>query len=69
VIVDSEGAAAFRDLIGTGKVKQLRDASDRVGGYAMMMTRAVARHRVLGDDGLAPPTALKIWSGVDTDLE
>jgi aspartyl-tRNA(Asn)/glutamyl-tRNA(Gln) amidotransferase subunit A len=41
VIVDAEGAAAFRDLIESGKVKQLRDASDRVGGYAMMMTRAV----------------------------
>jgi aspartyl-tRNA(Asn)/glutamyl-tRNA(Gln) amidotransferase subunit A len=40
VIVDAEGASAFRDLIESGKVKQLRDASDRVGGYAMMMTRA-----------------------------
>lgn len=40
VIVDAEGAAAFRDLIESGKVKQLRDASDRVGGYAMMATRA-----------------------------
>ena len=40
IIVDAEGAAAFRDLIESGKVKQLRDAADRVGGYAMMMTRA-----------------------------
>ena len=40
VIVDAEGAAAFRDLIESGKVKRLRDATDRVGGYAMMMTRA-----------------------------
>jgi aspartyl-tRNA(Asn)/glutamyl-tRNA(Gln) amidotransferase subunit A len=40
VIVDAEGAAAFRDLIESGKVKQLRDPADRVGGYAMMMTRA-----------------------------
>jgi aspartyl-tRNA(Asn)/glutamyl-tRNA(Gln) amidotransferase subunit A len=39
-IVDAEGAAALRDLIESGKVKQLRDAADRVGGYAMMMTRA-----------------------------
>lgn len=39
-IVDAEGAAAFRGLIESGKVKQLRDAADRVGGYAMMMTRA-----------------------------
>jgi aspartyl-tRNA(Asn)/glutamyl-tRNA(Gln) amidotransferase subunit A len=40
VIVDAEGASAFRDLIESGKVKRLRDAADRVGGYAMMMTRA-----------------------------
>jgi aspartyl-tRNA(Asn)/glutamyl-tRNA(Gln) amidotransferase subunit A len=40
VIVDAEGASAFRDLIESEKVKQLQDASDRVGGYAMMMTRA-----------------------------
>ena len=39
-IVDAEGAAALRDLIESGKVKRLRDAADRVGGYAMMMTRA-----------------------------
>jgi len=41
VIVDAEGASAFRDLIESGRVKQLRDASDRVGGFAMIMTRAV----------------------------
>jgi aspartyl-tRNA(Asn)/glutamyl-tRNA(Gln) amidotransferase subunit A len=41
LIVDAEGAAAFRDLIESGKVKQLRDRADRVGGYAMMMTKAV----------------------------
>ena len=40
LIVDAEGAAAFRDLIESGKVKQLRDPADRVGGYAMVMTRA-----------------------------
>ena len=39
-IVDAEGASAFRDLIESGKVKELRDKADRVGGYAMMMTRA-----------------------------
>jgi aspartyl-tRNA(Asn)/glutamyl-tRNA(Gln) amidotransferase subunit A len=40
VIVDAEGAAAFRDLIESGKTKHLRAAADRVGGYAMVMTRA-----------------------------
>lgn len=40
VIVDAEGSAALRDLIESGRVKQLRDPADRVGGYAMMLTRA-----------------------------
>ena len=40
-IVSAEGAAAFRDLIESGGVKALRDASDRVSGYAMIMTSAV----------------------------
>ena len=40
VIIDAEGGAAFRDLIESGRVKQLRDPADRVGGYAMLMTRA-----------------------------
>jgi len=40
VIVDAEGAAAFRDLIESGKTKSLRATADRVGGYAMIMTRA-----------------------------
>ena len=39
-IVDAEGGAALRDLIESGKVKELADAADRVGGYAMLMTRA-----------------------------
>jgi Asp-tRNA(Asn)/Glu-tRNA(Gln) amidotransferase A subunit family amidase len=39
-IVDAEGGAALRDLIESGQAKQLRDAADRVGGYAMLMTRA-----------------------------
>jgi len=41
VILDAEGGAALRDLIESGRVKQLRDPADRVGGYAMLMTRAV----------------------------
>ena len=40
VIIDAEGGAAFRDLIESGRVKQLRDPADRVGGFAMLMTRA-----------------------------
>jgi aspartyl-tRNA(Asn)/glutamyl-tRNA(Gln) amidotransferase subunit A len=40
-IVSAEGAAALRELIESGGVKTLRDKTDRVGGYAMMMTPAV----------------------------
>jgi aspartyl-tRNA(Asn)/glutamyl-tRNA(Gln) amidotransferase subunit A len=40
-IVNAEGAAAFRDLIDSGKSKDLRAARDRWGGYAMTMVLAV----------------------------
>jgi aspartyl-tRNA(Asn)/glutamyl-tRNA(Gln) amidotransferase subunit A len=40
VIIDAEGGAAFRDLIESGRVKQLRNPADRVGGFAMLMTPA-----------------------------
>ncbi|HEY7726883.1 MAG TPA: amidase, partial [Candidatus Eisenbacteria bacterium] len=40
-IVDAEGASAFRDLIESGGTKALRDKSDRVGGYQMIVTPAV----------------------------
>jgi aspartyl-tRNA(Asn)/glutamyl-tRNA(Gln) amidotransferase subunit A len=41
LIVDAEGAAALRELIESGAASQLREAKDRVGGYAMLATRAV----------------------------
>jgi len=40
IIVDAEGAAAFRDLIESGRTRLLREKADRWGGYAMMMTLA-----------------------------
>ncbi len=40
-IVNAEGAAAFRDLIESGKSKDLRAKRDRWGGYAMSMVLAV----------------------------
>jgi aspartyl-tRNA(Asn)/glutamyl-tRNA(Gln) amidotransferase subunit A len=40
LIVDAEGGAALRELIESGQVKGLRDAKARVGGYAMLATRA-----------------------------
>jgi len=41
VIVDAEGASAFRDLIESGATRRMRAAADRVGGYQMLMTLAV----------------------------
>jgi len=40
-IVDAEGAAAFRDLIESGRVKELASPSGRLGGYSSMMVTAV----------------------------
>jgi aspartyl-tRNA(Asn)/glutamyl-tRNA(Gln) amidotransferase subunit A len=40
IVVDAEGGAALRPLIESGQVRQLRDRADRLGGYAMLQTRA-----------------------------
>jgi aspartyl-tRNA(Asn)/glutamyl-tRNA(Gln) amidotransferase subunit A len=40
-IVDAEGASAFRDLIESGRVKELSNANDRVGGYSALLIPAV----------------------------
>jgi aspartyl-tRNA(Asn)/glutamyl-tRNA(Gln) amidotransferase subunit A len=40
LIVAAEGASALRDVIESEKARQLRDPADRVGGYAIMATRA-----------------------------
>ncbi|MFI5198161.1 MAG: amidase [Thermoanaerobaculia bacterium] len=40
-IVAAEGASAFRDLIESGRVKELRVPNDRWGGYAASMVLAV----------------------------
>jgi aspartyl-tRNA(Asn)/glutamyl-tRNA(Gln) amidotransferase subunit A len=83
VIVDGEGASALRDLIESGKVKQLRDPSDRAGGYAMLLTRAAdyldamrARVRMRAEldalvsryDALVAPTRLRLAPPVGRDL-
>lgn len=41
VIVDAEGAAAFRDLIESGRVAGLASPEGRVGGYAASLVTAV----------------------------
>jgi aspartyl-tRNA(Asn)/glutamyl-tRNA(Gln) amidotransferase subunit A len=40
-IVAAEGAAAFRDLIETGRTKELQNENDKSGGYAAMLISAV----------------------------
>jgi aspartyl-tRNA(Asn)/glutamyl-tRNA(Gln) amidotransferase subunit A len=40
-IVDAEGAAAFRDLVESGKSRELRNADDKLGGYVAYATPAV----------------------------
>lgn len=40
-IVDAEGASAFRDLIESGRVKELTAPRDRIGGYAGLLVTAV----------------------------
>jgi aspartyl-tRNA(Asn)/glutamyl-tRNA(Gln) amidotransferase subunit A len=40
-IVDAEGAAAFRDLIESGRVAELASPQGRVGGYSASLVTAV----------------------------
>jgi aspartyl-tRNA(Asn)/glutamyl-tRNA(Gln) amidotransferase subunit A len=40
-IVDAEGASAFRELIESGRVKELASPSGRTGGYAASLVTAV----------------------------
>jgi aspartyl-tRNA(Asn)/glutamyl-tRNA(Gln) amidotransferase subunit A len=40
-IVNAEGAAAFRDLLESGQVKQLRCPADRTGGFSALLYPAV----------------------------
>jgi aspartyl-tRNA(Asn)/glutamyl-tRNA(Gln) amidotransferase subunit A len=40
-VIDAEAASAFRDLIESGRCKELRAANDRWGGYAASMVLAV----------------------------
>ncbi|HEX8500719.1 MAG TPA: amidase [Pyrinomonadaceae bacterium] len=40
-IVDAEGASAFRDLIESGRVKELASPEGRVGGYSASLVTAV----------------------------
>jgi aspartyl-tRNA(Asn)/glutamyl-tRNA(Gln) amidotransferase subunit A len=41
ILIDAECASAFRDLIESGRARELRSPEDRVGGYEMYGTLAV----------------------------
>jgi aspartyl-tRNA(Asn)/glutamyl-tRNA(Gln) amidotransferase subunit A len=41
IIVGAEGASAFRDLIESGRARELQDADDKWGGYASAATLAI----------------------------
>jgi aspartyl-tRNA(Asn)/glutamyl-tRNA(Gln) amidotransferase subunit A len=41
LIVAAEGAAALRELVESGRIKELQDRSDRVRGFARLLTPAV----------------------------
>jgi aspartyl-tRNA(Asn)/glutamyl-tRNA(Gln) amidotransferase subunit A len=84
LIVDAEAAAAFRDMIESGKVKALRDPRDRVGGFAALATRAVdyidaqrARVRMQAEldrllsryDAVVAPTRGELAPPVDRDFD
>jgi aspartyl-tRNA(Asn)/glutamyl-tRNA(Gln) amidotransferase subunit A len=84
IIVDAEGSAAFRDLIESGNLRQLREKSDRWGGYPMMMTLAadyidamrarVPMRKALDDllgryDALVTPTRTAVAPPIGYDFD
>jgi aspartyl-tRNA(Asn)/glutamyl-tRNA(Gln) amidotransferase subunit A len=84
IIVDAEGASAFRDLIESGGTRRLRAAADRVGGYPAIVTLAVdyleamrarVRMRVAVDallsryDALVTPTRLAVAPPIGYDFD
>jgi aspartyl-tRNA(Asn)/glutamyl-tRNA(Gln) amidotransferase subunit A len=84
LIVDAEGGAALRDLIESGKVAGLRDATDRWGGFAMLATRAAdyidaqrARVRMQAElerllarfDAVLAPTRSSLPPPIDRDFD
>jgi aspartyl-tRNA(Asn)/glutamyl-tRNA(Gln) amidotransferase subunit A len=83
-IVNAEGAAAFRDLIESGKSRELRAVADRTGGYVAYATLAVdyidaQRQRVrmieafraafAGYDAVAAPTISTVAYPIGTPFD
>jgi aspartyl-tRNA(Asn)/glutamyl-tRNA(Gln) amidotransferase subunit A len=84
LIVAAEGASALRELIESGRVKQLQDRADRVRGFARLLTPAVdyidaMRARVAmraeldallsGYDALVAPTRTRLAPPVGQDFD
>jgi aspartyl-tRNA(Asn)/glutamyl-tRNA(Gln) amidotransferase subunit A len=84
LIVAAEGAAALRELVESGRVKQLQDRSDRVRGFARLLTPAVdyidamrARVAMRAEldallsryDALAAPTRTRLAPPIGQDFD
>jgi aspartyl-tRNA(Asn)/glutamyl-tRNA(Gln) amidotransferase subunit A len=65
VIVAAEGASAFRDLIDSGRSKELRAVNDRWGGYANAMVLAVDYLQAMRIRGPMKREMDKLYSGYD----
>ena len=65
VIVAAEGASAFRDLIDSGRSKELRAVNDRWGGYANSMVLAVDYLQAMRIRGPMKREMDKLYSGFD----
>jgi aspartyl-tRNA(Asn)/glutamyl-tRNA(Gln) amidotransferase subunit A len=65
VIVAAEGASAFRDLIDSGRSKELRAVNDRWGGYANAMVLAVDYLQAMRIRGAMKREMDKVYSGYD----
>jgi len=64
-IVAAEGASAFRELIDSGRSKELRAANDRWGGYANSMVLAVDYLQAMRLRGPMKREMDKLYSGYD----
>src|SRR5262249_54817759 len=65
LIVAAEGASAFRDLIDSGRSKELRAVNDRWGGYANSMVMAVDYLQAMRIRGPMKREMDKLYSGFD----
>jgi aspartyl-tRNA(Asn)/glutamyl-tRNA(Gln) amidotransferase subunit A len=64
-IVGAEGAAAFRDLIESGRTKELQNENDKSGGYAAMMIAAVDYLHALRSRGKMKKAMAELYEKYD----